>query len=188
MGEGNDNLVYSSLWDFKSSFTCRKILRHGTSGFTSHSRESCAADFYRPQKSISLTGFELANYGSSSKHTNHYTTEATRSGVTSPLDFPSGLLGALCDFSSLHFLLPSKLVSSLHECFACPAFCLCLSYNQWFCSLAVVLSDLLGFILIAQPLRECFRKLVITCFVIVLGDSFDCCNRVVFWVLIVSYM
>jgi hypothetical protein len=27
---GNDNFVYSSLWDFKSSLTCRKILRHGT--------------------------------------------------------------------------------------------------------------------------------------------------------------
>jgi hypothetical protein len=27
---GNDNFVYSSLWDFKSSFTWRKILRHGT--------------------------------------------------------------------------------------------------------------------------------------------------------------
>jgi hypothetical protein len=27
---GNDNFVFSSLWDFKSSFTCRKILRHGT--------------------------------------------------------------------------------------------------------------------------------------------------------------
>jgi hypothetical protein len=27
---GNDNFTYSSLWDFKSSFTCRKILRHGT--------------------------------------------------------------------------------------------------------------------------------------------------------------
>jgi hypothetical protein len=26
---GNDNFVYSSLWDFKSSFACRKILRHG---------------------------------------------------------------------------------------------------------------------------------------------------------------
>jgi hypothetical protein len=31
MGErGNENFVYSSLWDFKSSFTCRKILRNGT--------------------------------------------------------------------------------------------------------------------------------------------------------------
>jgi hypothetical protein len=36
MGEGNENLVYPPLWDFKSSLTCRKILRHGTSGFTSH--------------------------------------------------------------------------------------------------------------------------------------------------------
>jgi hypothetical protein len=32
MGERGDmrNSVYSSLWHFKSSFTCRKILRHGT--------------------------------------------------------------------------------------------------------------------------------------------------------------
>jgi hypothetical protein len=27
---GIENFVYSSVWDFKSSFTCRKILRHGT--------------------------------------------------------------------------------------------------------------------------------------------------------------
>jgi hypothetical protein len=26
MGEGNEILVYSSLWEFKSSFTCRKNL------------------------------------------------------------------------------------------------------------------------------------------------------------------
>jgi hypothetical protein len=31
MGKGNENLVYPSPWDFKSSFTRRKILRHGTS-------------------------------------------------------------------------------------------------------------------------------------------------------------
>jgi hypothetical protein len=30
MGEGNENLVYVSPWDFKSYLTCRKILRHGT--------------------------------------------------------------------------------------------------------------------------------------------------------------
>jgi hypothetical protein len=30
MGGGNENLVYSSPRDFKSSFTCHKILRHGT--------------------------------------------------------------------------------------------------------------------------------------------------------------
>jgi hypothetical protein len=39
MGEGNDNLVYPSPWDFKVSFTCRKILRHGISGFTCHPKE-----------------------------------------------------------------------------------------------------------------------------------------------------
>jgi hypothetical protein len=27
---GNDNFVYTSLWDFKSSFTCRKILWYWT--------------------------------------------------------------------------------------------------------------------------------------------------------------
>jgi hypothetical protein len=45
MSEVNENLVYLSPWDFKSYFTCRKILRHGTSGFTSHPRARCAADF-----------------------------------------------------------------------------------------------------------------------------------------------
>jgi hypothetical protein len=35
VGEGNENLVYLSPWDLKRSFTLRKILRHGTSGFTS---------------------------------------------------------------------------------------------------------------------------------------------------------
>jgi hypothetical protein len=39
MGEGNENLVYLSPWDFKNSFTCRKILRHGISGFISHPKE-----------------------------------------------------------------------------------------------------------------------------------------------------
>jgi hypothetical protein len=39
MGEGNENLVYSSPWDFKRSFTCRKVLREGTSGFTFHPKE-----------------------------------------------------------------------------------------------------------------------------------------------------
>jgi hypothetical protein len=39
MGEGNENLVYPSLWDFKRSFTRRKILRHVTSSFTSHPKE-----------------------------------------------------------------------------------------------------------------------------------------------------
>jgi hypothetical protein len=39
MDEGNENLVYPSPWDFKSSLIYRKILRHGTSGFISHPKE-----------------------------------------------------------------------------------------------------------------------------------------------------
>jgi hypothetical protein len=39
MGEGNENLVSPSPWDFKISLTCREILQHGTSGFTSHPKE-----------------------------------------------------------------------------------------------------------------------------------------------------
>jgi hypothetical protein len=37
---GDENLVYPSPWDIKRSLTCRKILRYGTSGFTSHLKES----------------------------------------------------------------------------------------------------------------------------------------------------
>jgi hypothetical protein len=47
--EGNENLVYASLWDFKSSFTRSKILRYSTSGFTSHPKGRCAADSYCPK-------------------------------------------------------------------------------------------------------------------------------------------
>jgi hypothetical protein len=39
VGEGNENFVYQSPWDLKRSLTCREILQHGTSGFTSHSNE-----------------------------------------------------------------------------------------------------------------------------------------------------
>jgi hypothetical protein len=39
MGEGNENLLYPSPWDFKRSLTCSKILGHGTSGITSHPKE-----------------------------------------------------------------------------------------------------------------------------------------------------
>jgi hypothetical protein len=39
MGEGNVNLVCPSPWYFSRCLTCRKILRHGTSGCTSHLKE-----------------------------------------------------------------------------------------------------------------------------------------------------
>jgi hypothetical protein len=38
-GEGNENFVYSSQWDFRRSLTWHKIFRHVTSGFTSHPKE-----------------------------------------------------------------------------------------------------------------------------------------------------
>jgi hypothetical protein len=40
VGNGNENLVYSSLRDLKRYFTRRNILRHGISGFTSYPKES----------------------------------------------------------------------------------------------------------------------------------------------------
>jgi hypothetical protein len=79
MGEGNENLVYTSPWNFKRSLTCRKILRHGTSGFTSHPKEGVLRIFIALKKFIALDGLEPATIGSSGKHTNHYTTNATYS-------------------------------------------------------------------------------------------------------------
>jgi hypothetical protein len=38
---------------------------------------SCAADFYRPLKSIALVGRKPATFGPSGKHTNHYAIKAT---------------------------------------------------------------------------------------------------------------
>jgi hypothetical protein len=62
MGEGNENLVYPSLWDFKRSFTSRKILWHETSGFTSQPKEGVLRIF------IALAGLEPATFGFSGKH------------------------------------------------------------------------------------------------------------------------
>jgi hypothetical protein len=45
----------------------------GPSRFTSHPR----GRFYRPLKSIALAEFEHGTFGSSGKHTDHYTTKAT---------------------------------------------------------------------------------------------------------------
>jgi hypothetical protein len=74
---GNDNFVYSSLWDLNEFLHAVKSYDMGPSRFTSHPRGRCAADFYPPQKSIALAGFEPSTFESSGQHTNHYTTEAT---------------------------------------------------------------------------------------------------------------
>jgi hypothetical protein len=47
---GNYNFVYSSLWDLKSSFTCRKILRHGTFPFDLPSERKVRCGFLSPLK------------------------------------------------------------------------------------------------------------------------------------------
>jgi hypothetical protein len=47
---GNDNFVYSSLWDFKSSFTCCKILRHGTFMLYFPSERKVSCGFLLPLK------------------------------------------------------------------------------------------------------------------------------------------
>jgi hypothetical protein len=45
MGEGNEYLFYPFPWDFNRSLTSRKILRHETSGFTSHPKEGVVRIF-----------------------------------------------------------------------------------------------------------------------------------------------
>jgi hypothetical protein len=52
---GNDNFVYSSLWDFKSSFTGRKILRHGTFPLYFPSERKVCCGFLSPSN-IHLLG------------------------------------------------------------------------------------------------------------------------------------
>jgi hypothetical protein len=75
---GNDNFVYSSLWDFRSCFTCRKILRHGDLPALLPIREEGVLRIFIVLRNPSpWPGFEPVTFGSSGKHTNHYTTNAT---------------------------------------------------------------------------------------------------------------
>jgi hypothetical protein len=73
---GNDNFVYSSLWDFKTFLHAVKSYDMGPSLFISYPRERCAANFIALKNPSPWPGFEPANFGSSAKHTNHYTTKA----------------------------------------------------------------------------------------------------------------
>jgi hypothetical protein len=73
-GRRSENFAYQYLKYVKGPLICRKILRHGTSGFTSHPKEVVLRIFI----ALLASGvFESANLGFSNKHTNHYTTEAT---------------------------------------------------------------------------------------------------------------
>jgi hypothetical protein len=59
------------------SLTRRKILRHGTDRFTSLQKEVVLWFLSPLNIHRHRPGFEPANLGSSGKHYNHYTTEAT---------------------------------------------------------------------------------------------------------------
>jgi hypothetical protein len=71
----SDISAYQYLRHVNGSVTRRKIL-HGPPALLPIRRKLCCG-FYSPYKSISSAGFEPATLGSSSRHTNHYTTEAT---------------------------------------------------------------------------------------------------------------
>jgi hypothetical protein len=77
MGEGNVGFclrnIYFILVDLfymPYNFTTRGIRLYFTP-------EWCAADYYRPQKSVASDGFQPANLESNGKHTNQYSTEVT---------------------------------------------------------------------------------------------------------------
>jgi hypothetical protein len=72
------NFVYPSLWDFKSSFTCCKILRHGTSPLYFPSERKVCCGFVSPLK-IHRLGRVLnpQPLGSLASTTNHDTAKAT---------------------------------------------------------------------------------------------------------------
>jgi hypothetical protein len=57
----------------------------GPSRFTSIRKEGVLPIFIALIKSIALAGFETATFGSSGKHTNHYTTKATYKTIIRPI-------------------------------------------------------------------------------------------------------
>jgi hypothetical protein len=61
MGEGNENVVYPSPWDFKRFLTCSKILRRGTSGFTFHPKEVVLLIFIALKNPSPWLGFKGLN-------------------------------------------------------------------------------------------------------------------------------
>jgi hypothetical protein len=81
-GRRNENFAYQYLRYLKGSLTCRKILRHGTYGFTSHPKEGVLRIFIAIKNPLPWWGFEPAILWCSGKHTNHYTTKATIHMIT----------------------------------------------------------------------------------------------------------
>jgi hypothetical protein len=54
----SENFAYQHLKYLKGSLTCRKILRHGTSGLTSHPNQGVLRIFIALKKSIASAGIE----------------------------------------------------------------------------------------------------------------------------------
>jgi hypothetical protein len=66
----------SSLFHtLKGSLTCRKIIRHGSDGFTSCPKEGVLQIFIALKNPSPSAGFEPENIGPNGKHANHYTTK-----------------------------------------------------------------------------------------------------------------
>jgi hypothetical protein len=76
MDEGMGILRTQYILYINGSFTCRKILRHGTSGFTSHPKEGVL--IFIALKYIASAWFEPATLRSNGRHTNHYTNNVTK--------------------------------------------------------------------------------------------------------------
>jgi hypothetical protein len=74
-GLRSENFAYRYPRYVNGSLTCRKNLRHGASGFTSHPKEGVLLIFIAIKNPSA--GFEPATIGSSGEYTNHYITEAT---------------------------------------------------------------------------------------------------------------
>jgi hypothetical protein len=72
-GEGNHEFGLAKYFCsyLKVIFTCREILRNGTSGFTSPPKEGVLRIFMALKSPSPSVGFEPANLGSSGKHANH---------------------------------------------------------------------------------------------------------------------
>jgi hypothetical protein len=90
MSEGNENLVYypveiQEFFYMPYSLTTWELRLY----FPSERKVCCG--FLSPLKSIALAEFEPANFGSSSKHTNHYTTKATEARYLSIIHFLRGI-------------------------------------------------------------------------------------------------
>jgi hypothetical protein len=63
MGEENENLAYLSLWDFKSSFTCCKILQQGPPALLPIREEGVLRIFIALKNSSPWPGLNLRSLG-----------------------------------------------------------------------------------------------------------------------------